>query len=222
MWFFFSMWMWDFVQISVFHWYVTISSPACCLKSGCLHEMKQDWYIVAKGGKWMLSQDNFRSCFFTCKSTTLHWNIANREKMWRNCPYFYTFSLSVLHNGWGKWKLWLGWLGAADEWTMVCLSSSFSSAALEWWLRQMELGDCLNTCCKLSSPRSWLIVNNLIQSKAGAAVEVVTPSAIPNPAASACQRARDAWPSAEENKKILSWLIWDDWSNHLHSPDSSQ
>lgn len=50
-------------------------------------------------------------------------------------------------------------------------------------------------------------MNNLIQSKAGAAVEVVTPSTIPSPAASACQRARDTWPSGEENEKILSWLI---------------
>lgn len=50
-------------------------------------------------------------------------------------------------------------------------------------------------------------MNNWIQSKAGPAVEVVTSSAIPSPAASACQRARDTWPSAEEIEKILSWLI---------------
>lgn len=50
-------------------------------------------------------------------------------------------------------------------------------------------------------------MDNLIQSKAGASVEVVTPSAVLSPAASARQRATDTWPSAEENEKILSWLI---------------
>lgn len=73
----------------------------------------------------------------------------------------------------------------------------------------MELGDGLNACCKLVSPRSGLITDNLIQRKAGtgAAVEVVTPSAVPSPAACAHQRASNTWPSAEENEKILSWLI---------------
>lgn len=50
-------------------------------------------------------------------------------------------------------------------------------------------------------------MDNLIQSKAGASVEVVTPSAVLSPAASVRQRATDTWPSAEENEKILSWLI---------------
>lgn len=33
MWFFFFLWMWEFLQIAIFHWYVTISSPAFCLVS---------------------------------------------------------------------------------------------------------------------------------------------------------------------------------------------
>lgn len=65
-------------------------------------------------------------------------------------------------------------------------------------------------------------MDNLIQGKAEAAVEVVSPSAIPAPAASACQWASSTWPSAEGNEMILSGLIWDDLCNYLCPPGSSQ